>query len=256
MPCQRWALDIFSRAHALPIGPVHTGTISYRSTSVHSKKWYGEGVAFTRVRKKVKRSVPKQVQKLGCTEKWTRNWNDTISYRSVLVWTEAVRYRTAFRTCLVSTGDTKLASMTTWTRLIYLSSKKTSIKSQKKYKNHRQAKYHRPLKERKTLSSTVPGSRTRDRPPAYEASVLPTELFFWMRNWEHLTDLMTIYIWFVVQQMYVSLTYPFNIVQHTLSHIVEHCKLESLTTPNNIVWSTVTSCWTNNVCQFDRSLRS
>ena len=26
--------------------------------------------------------------------------------------------------------------------------------------------------------------------------------------------------------MYVSLTYPFNIVQHTLSHIVEHRKLE------------------------------
>ena len=36
--------------------------------------------------------------------------------------------------------------------------------------------------------------------------------------------------------MYVSLTYPLNIVQHTLSQIVEHCKLESLTTPYNIVW--------------------
>ena len=34
--------------------------------------------------------------------------------------------------------------------------------------------------------------------------------------------------------MYVSLTYPLNIVQHTLSQIVEHCKLES--TPDNIVW--------------------
>ena len=56
---------------------------------------------------------------------------------------------------------------------------------------------------------------------------------------------MTIYIWFVVQQMYVSLTYPFNIVQHTLSHIVEHHKLDNLVTPDNIVWSTVTSCWTN-----------
>ena len=54
--------------------------------------------------------------------------------------------------------------------------------------------------------------------------------------------------------MYVSLTYPLNIVQHTLSQIVEHCKLDSLTTPNNIVWSTVTSCWANNVCQFDLSL--
>ena len=65
---------------------------------------------------------------------------------------------------------------------------------------------------------------------------------------------MTIYVWFVVQQMYVSLTYPFNIVQHTLSHIVEHCKLDSLATTDNIVWSTVTSCWTNNVRQFDPSL--
>ena len=54
--------------------------------------------------------------------------------------------------------------------------------------------------------------------------------------------------------MYVSLTYLLNIVQHTLSQIVEHCKLESLTTPDNIVWSTVTSCWVNNVCQFDLSL--
>ena len=50
--------------------------------------------------------------------------------------------------------------------------------------------------------------------------------------------------------MYVGLTYPLNIVQHTLSQIVEHRKLESLTTPDNIVWSTVTSCWANNVCQF------
>ena len=54
--------------------------------------------------------------------------------------------------------------------------------------------------------------------------------------------------------MYVSLTYPLKIVQHTLSQIVEHCKLESLTTADNIVWSTVTSCWANNVCQFDLSL--
>ena len=44
---------------------------------------------------------------------------------------------------------------------------------------------------------------------------------------------MTIYIWFVVQQMYVSLTYPYNIVQHTLSYI-EHRKLDSLATPYNI----------------------
>ena len=55
--------------------------------------------------------------------------------------------------------------------------------------------------------------------------------------------------------MYVSLTYTLNIVQHTLSQIVEHCKLESLTTPDNIVWSTVTSCCANNVCQFDLSLK-
>ena len=54
--------------------------------------------------------------------------------------------------------------------------------------------------------------------------------------------------------MYVSLTYPFKIVQHTLLHIVEHRKSDSLATPDNIVRSTVTSCWTNNVLQFDPSL--
>ena len=54
--------------------------------------------------------------------------------------------------------------------------------------------------------------------------------------------------------MYVSLTYPFNIVQYILSHIGEHRKLDSLATPDNIVWSTVMSCWTNNVRQFDPSL--
>ena len=50
--------------------------------------------------------------------------------------------------------------------------------------------------------------------------------------------------------MYVSLTYPFNIVKH----IVENRKLDSLAAPNNIVWSNVTSCWTNNVRQFDPGL--
>ena len=35
--------------------------------------------------------------------------------------------------------------------------------------------------------------------------------------------------------MLISLTYAFNIVQYTLSHIVEHGKLDSLATPNNIV---------------------
>ena len=42
---------------------------------------------------------------------------------------------------------------------------------------------------------------------------------------------MTIYIWIVVQQMYVSLTYPFKIAQHTLSHIVEDCKLGIMPPP-------------------------
>ena len=58
--------------------------------------------------KKIRQSIPKQVQKLGDTEKWPRNRKDTISYHSVLMRTEAVRYHTAFQTCLVSTGDTKL----------------------------------------------------------------------------------------------------------------------------------------------------
>ena len=39
---------------------------------------------------------------------------------------------------------------------------KTSLKSEKKYKNHTQAEYHHTLKGRKTLSSDVPGTRTWD----------------------------------------------------------------------------------------------
>ena len=96
--------------------------------------------------------------------------------------------------------------------------------------------------------------RARDsnlEPLVYEASVLPTELSFRTKNLE---KLMTKYTWFVTQQMLITLTYPFNIVQYTLSHIVEHCKLDSLATPDNIIWSTVTACWTSNVRQFDSSL--
>ena len=43
--------------------------------------------------------------------------------------------------------------------------KKTSLKSEKKYKNHRQAEYHHSLKGIKTLSSAAPGTRTWDLSP-------------------------------------------------------------------------------------------
>ena len=114
---------------------------------------------------------------------------------------------------------------------------KKSLKSEKKYKNHRQAEYHHALKRKKISVKCL--ARDSDLGPlVYEASVLPTKLSFQMKNWE---KIMTIYIWFVVvQQMYVSLTYTFNIVQHTLSHIFEHRKLDSLANPDNIVRSTVT----------------
>ena len=39
---------------------------------------------------------------------------------------------------------------------------KASLKSEKKYKNQRQAEYHHTLKGRKTLSSAVPGTPTWD----------------------------------------------------------------------------------------------
>ena len=45
-------------------------------------------------------------------------------------------------------------------RLVYLNWKKTSLKSEKKYKNLSQAEYHHTLKERKTLLSAVHGTRT------------------------------------------------------------------------------------------------
>ena len=48
----------------------------------------------------------------------------------------------------------------TFRRLVYFNSKKTSLKSEKKYKNHRQAEYHHTLKrKKKTLSSDVLGTR-------------------------------------------------------------------------------------------------
>ena len=39
---------------------------------------------------------------------------------------------------------------------------KTTLKSEKKYKNHKQAEYRHTLKGRKTLRSAVPGTRTWD----------------------------------------------------------------------------------------------
>ena len=62
---------------------------------------------------KIKWSAPEQVQKLGSMEKRIRNWNDMISYHSVLVWTEKqVQFKSTCRTCLVSMGDIKLVSLT------------------------------------------------------------------------------------------------------------------------------------------------
>ena len=57
------------------------GMISYRSTSVRFKKWYGEGLRSHGYGKKIKRSVPKQVQKLGGTE--SEPEIGTIPYRTV-----------------------------------------------------------------------------------------------------------------------------------------------------------------------------
>ena len=95
----------------MPMSWVLFTRVRYRTIPLWSvSKVLQRGVAFTWVRIKIKWSIPKQVQKLGDTEKWPRNQKDTISYHSVLVRTEAVRYRTAFRTCLVSTGDTKLTT--------------------------------------------------------------------------------------------------------------------------------------------------
>ena len=58
---------------------------------------------------------------------------------------------------------------------------KTSLKSEKKYKNRRQAEYHHTLKGRKTLSSGGVGDSNLG-PLVYEASVLPTDLSFRMKN--------------------------------------------------------------------------
>ena len=49
---QKWIINVneetgAKNAHLIlegVLGPIHTSTISYRSTSVRSKKWYGEGL--------------------------------------------------------------------------------------------------------------------------------------------------------------------------------------------------------------------
>ena len=102
-----------SNTNHLNYGPVHTGTISYRSTSVRSKKWYGEGL----------RSHGYEKKSSGPFQNRSRNWAvrksepeiGTIRYRTVPFSSEQKRYDIVppFRTSLVSTGDTKLVSMTT-----------------------------------------------------------------------------------------------------------------------------------------------
>ena len=46
------ALTFHKEASCLDKDPVHTGMILYHSTSVHSKKWYGEGLCSHGYRKK------------------------------------------------------------------------------------------------------------------------------------------------------------------------------------------------------------
>ena len=57
---------------------------------------------------------------------------------------------------------------------------KTTLKSEKKIKNHRQAEYRHTLKGRKTLS--IPCPRLEPGPLVYEASVLLTEPSFRIKN--------------------------------------------------------------------------
>ena len=48
--------------------------------------------------------------------------------------------------------------------------------------------------------------------------------------------LMTMYTWYFVQQMLISLTYPFNIVHCILSDIIENRTLNSLAIADRNVW--------------------
>ena len=108
-------------------------------------------------------------------------------------------------------------------RSIHFISKETSLQTTKKYKNRWQVKYGDTLKEEKSVRC-----RARDLnlgPLVYEASALSIELSFWMKID---SKLMTIYTLFVVQQMLLSLTYPFKIVRYASSNIVEYNNLNSL----------------------------
>ena len=57
---------------------------------------------------------------------------------------------------------------------------KTTSKSEKRIKHHRQAKYHHTLKEENSVKCLARDSNLG--PLVWEASVLPTELSFQMKN--------------------------------------------------------------------------
>ena len=65
--------------------------------------------------------------------------------------------------------------------LVHLSSKKTSLKSKKKYKNRKQAECYRTKKRKKNFVKWDLGDSNLG-PLVYEASVLPTELSFRIKN--------------------------------------------------------------------------
>ena len=66
-------------------------------------------------------------------------------------------------------------------RSVYLSSKETSLKSGKKYKNHWQVEYPHTLKRKKN-SVKCCARESNLGPPVYEVNALPIELSFRMNT--------------------------------------------------------------------------
>ena len=93
--------------------------------------------------------------------------------------------------------------------------KKTSLKSEKKYKNDRQAEYHHALNGRKALLSAVHWTRTWDlsfmKRVCYQLNY-PSEWKIQKKQWHYIFDLLLNKCWLV-----------WHTLQHCSVHIITHC---------------------------------
>ena len=107
-PCERGLCHL-----SIWLGSIHTGTISYRSIPLRSKKWYGE-----RLHSHWYGKNQPGCYKAGPEIGWYRKVNQKLEQYDIVPSPPRANRKTfecrpTFWTCLVSMGDTKLVSMTT-----------------------------------------------------------------------------------------------------------------------------------------------